>query len=202
MSKSKSLNFASQNIIWSTWRQFWYQLQNWFENYLHLSESRFITGKVEYKGFIENRIQCSLLHMGFLLRDPLVVVHKVDLHIRICKRKKYLFKIWSAKSLVGWLHHLKVKRFVTKFPWAWCQGKLVWDYWRECVEYQFCGCHCQRLPRMFYDDWDSQMRKDKSQWLKKKQRTHKKPNISSPKMGNVDAVIYWLYSWHVIHMFR
>ena len=64
-----------------------YNFINYFENYLHLSEPGFITGEVEYKGFIENRVQGSFLHVRLLLRDPLVVVHKVDLNIGICNRK-------------------------------------------------------------------------------------------------------------------
>lgn len=42
-------------------------------------------GKVEHEGLVEHRVECSLLHVGFFLGQPLTIIQQVDLHIRICK---------------------------------------------------------------------------------------------------------------------
>ena len=56
-----------------------------------LSKPGLIARKIEDEGLVEDRVQRSLLHVRLLLRDPLLVVHQVDLHIRICNGK-YLSK--------------------------------------------------------------------------------------------------------------
>ena len=52
----------------------------------NLSKPGLIARKIEDKGLVENRVQRSLLHVRLLLRDPLTIVHQVDLHVRICKK--------------------------------------------------------------------------------------------------------------------
>ena len=39
--------------------------------------------QVKDEGLVEDRVQSPLLHVGLLLRDPLVVVQQVDLHVRV-----------------------------------------------------------------------------------------------------------------------
>ena len=43
----------------------------------------FITGYVEQEGLIEDRVEGSLLDVGFLFRDSLSIVEEVNLHVRI-----------------------------------------------------------------------------------------------------------------------
>ena len=51
-----------------------------------LSKPGLIARKIEDEGLVEDRVQRSLLHVRLLLRDPLTIVHQVDLHVRICKK--------------------------------------------------------------------------------------------------------------------
>ena len=48
-----------------------------------LSKPGLIARKIEDEGLVEDRVQRSLLHVRLLLRDPLTIVHQVDLHVRI-----------------------------------------------------------------------------------------------------------------------
>ena len=57
-----------------------------------LSKPGLIAREIEDKGLVENRVQRSLLHVRLLLRDPLTIVHQVDLHVRICKKYFRFFK--------------------------------------------------------------------------------------------------------------
>ena len=52
----------------------------------NLSKPGLIARKIEDEGLVENRVQRSLLHVSLLLRDPLTIVHQVDLYVRICKK--------------------------------------------------------------------------------------------------------------------
>ena len=53
---------------------------------LDLSKPGLIARKIEDEGLVEDRVQRSLLHVRLFLRDPLTIVHQVDLHVRICKK--------------------------------------------------------------------------------------------------------------------
>ena len=62
----------------------------------NLSKPGLIARKIEDEGLVENRVQRSLLHVRFLLRDPLTIVHQVDLHVRICKKYFRSFIYFSS----------------------------------------------------------------------------------------------------------
>ena len=71
-----------------------------------LSKPGLIARKIEDEGLVEDRVQRSLLHVRLLLRDPLTIVHQVDLHVRICKKYFRFFKTFFLTLLtilnVGW----------------------------------------------------------------------------------------------------
>ena len=66
-----------------------------------LSKPGLIARKIEDEGLVENRVQGSLLHVRLLLRDPLTIVHQVDLHVRICK-KYFRFFLHSFGHFESW----------------------------------------------------------------------------------------------------
>lgn len=47
-----------------------------------------VVGDLEHERLVEDRVGGALLHVGLLLGDALVVVEKVDLHVRICVGEK------------------------------------------------------------------------------------------------------------------
>jgi hypothetical protein len=50
---------------------------------LDAGQSVLTLGQIKDKGLVEDRVQGSLLHVGLLLGDPLIVEQQVDLHVRI-----------------------------------------------------------------------------------------------------------------------
>ena len=67
----------------------------------NLSKPGLIARKIEDEGLVENRVQRSLLHVRLLLRDPLTIVHQVDLHVRICKKYFRFFKNFFLNFFFG-----------------------------------------------------------------------------------------------------
>ena len=64
-----------------------------------LSKPGLIARKIEDEGLVEDRVQRSLLHVRLLLRDPLTIVHQVDLHVRICKKYFRFFTCFPSLFL-------------------------------------------------------------------------------------------------------
>ena len=58
--------------------------------------------------------------MGFLLRDPLVVVHKVDLHIRVCNRMSLV----NRKTISRLITSLEGKKICDKIPLSLLSGEV------------------------------------------------------------------------------
>ena len=126
-----------------------------------LSKPGLIARKIEDEGLVEDRVQRSLLHVRLLLRDPLTIVHQVDLHVRICKkyfRFLYIFLhfFWPFWMLDYWKNDtgsnfikkncisldLSVRRvryeffcfflfFLMSLSWSWCCQE--WFLW-DCEE--------------------------------------------------------------------
>ena len=100
-----------------------------------LSKPGLIARKIEDEGLVEDRVQRSLLHVRLLLRDPLTIVHQVDLHVRICKKYFRFFIYFSSLFLailnVGLLEKRHWKQLHKKelhFSWSFCQEGSVWVF--------------------------------------------------------------------------
>ena len=89
----------------------------------NLSKPGLIARKIEDEGLVENRVQRSLLHVRLLLRDPLTIVHQVDLHVRICKKYFRFFKnFFLAILIVGLLEKRHWKQLHKKeLHFSFCQ---------------------------------------------------------------------------------
>ncbi len=57
---------------------------------LDASQPVLALGQVEDEGLVEDRVQGSLLHVGLLLGDTLVVEQEIDLHVGIYEENKLL----------------------------------------------------------------------------------------------------------------
>ena len=98
-----------------------------------LSKPGLIARKIEDEGLVENRVQRSLLHVSLLLRDPLTIVHQVDLHVRICK-KYFRFFIYFLHFFLAILN----------------VGLLEKRHWKQLHKKELHFSFCQEAFRRYF----------------------------------------------------